>query len=149
MVFSLIRGGLILFLSGFLTYFFVSIENIPGSLNLELHDKEFKISLLSSVLFLIFFGCFFWVLLKLLSFSLAVLDFLSGKDQIYNQKLIDVRNEFDKYNLISALHTLKSRDDKIYKNLLPPLDLLDSVNEKNLLQNLKKLNFQINSKLAA
>ena len=76
-------------------------------------------------------------------------DFLSGKKQIYNQKLIDVRNEFEKYNLISALHTLKSKDDKIYKNLLPPLDLLDSVNEKNLLQNLKKLNFQINSELAA
>ena len=76
-------------------------------------------------------------------------DFLSGKEQIHNQKLIDVRNEFEKYNLISALHTLKSKDDKIYKNLLPPLDLLDSMNEKNLLQNLKKLNFQINSKLAA
>ena len=52
MVFSLIRGGLILFLSGFLTYLFVSIENIPGSLNLELNDQEFKISLLSSVLLL-------------------------------------------------------------------------------------------------
>jgi len=76
-------------------------------------------------------------------------DFLSGKKQMYNQKLIDVRNEFDKYNLISALHTFKSKEDQIYKNLLPPLDLLDNVNENNLLQNLKKLNFQINSELAA
>ena len=27
-------------------------------------------------------------------------DFFSGKTQNYNQKLIDVRNEFEKYNLI-------------------------------------------------
>ena len=68
---------------------------------------------------------------------------------MYNQKLIDVRNTFEKYNLISALHTFKSKEDGIYKNLLPPLDLLNDENENNLLQNLKKLNFQINSKLAA
>ena len=76
-------------------------------------------------------------------------DFFSGKEQTYNQKLINVRNEFEKFNLISALHTLMSKDEKIYKNLLPPLDLLNSVDENNLIQNLKKLNFQINSKLAA
>ena len=76
-------------------------------------------------------------------------DFFSKKDQLYNQKLVDVRNEFDKYNLISALHTFKSKEDKIYKNLLPPLDLLNSVSENNLMKNLKKLDFQINSKLAA
>ncbi len=76
-------------------------------------------------------------------------DFFSGKEQTYNQKLINVRNEFEKFNLISALHTLMSKDDKIYKNLLPPLDLLNSVDENNLIQNLKKLNFQTNSKLAA
>jgi len=76
-------------------------------------------------------------------------DFFSNKDQIYNQKLIDVRNEFEKYNLISALHTFKSKEDKIYKNLLPPLGLLNSEDENNLLENLKKLDFQINSKLAA
>ena len=76
-------------------------------------------------------------------------DFYSNKDQIYNQKLIDVRNEFEKYNLISALHALKSKEDKIYKNLLPPLSLLNSKDENNLLENLKKLDFQINSKLAA
>ena len=76
-------------------------------------------------------------------------DFLSGKNQKYNQKLIDVRNEFDKYNLISALHTLKSKEDNIYKNLLPPLDVLNIEDDNNLTQNLKKLNFQINSQLAA
>ena len=76
-------------------------------------------------------------------------DFLKRKKQSHNQKLIDVRNEFEKYNLISALHTLKTKEDEIYKNLLPPLSLLDSNGENNLIQNLKKLDFQINSKLAA
>jgi len=76
-------------------------------------------------------------------------DFFTGKEQIYNQKLINVRNVFEKYNLISALHTFKSKEDKIYKNLLPPLSLLDNENENDLTENLKKLNFQINSKLAA
>jgi len=68
---------------------------------------------------------------------------------MYNQKLIDVRNVFEKYNLISALHTFKSKEEKIYKNLLPPLSLLDSNNENDLIESLKKLDFQINSKLAA
>ena len=76
-------------------------------------------------------------------------DFFAGKDQVYNQKLIDVRNEFEKYNLISALHTFKSKEDEAYRNLLPPLDTLNSKDDNNLMQNLKKLNFQINSKLAA
>ena len=76
-------------------------------------------------------------------------DFFSNKDQIYNQKLKDVRSEFEKYNLISALHTFKSKEDKAYRNLLPPLDILNSKDDNNLMQNLKKLNFQINSKLAA
>ena len=76
-------------------------------------------------------------------------DFFSNKDQIYNQKLKDVRSEFEKYNLISALHTFKSKEDKAYRNLLPPLDILNTKDDNNLMQNLKKLNFQINSKLAA
>ena len=76
-------------------------------------------------------------------------DFFSDKVQVYNQKLIDVRNEFEKYNLISALHTFKSKEDEIYRNLLPPLDILNSEDDKRLIQNLEKLNFQINSKLAA
>ena len=76
-------------------------------------------------------------------------DYFSGKNQDYNQKLKDVRKEFEKYNLISALHTFKSKEDKAYRNLLPPLDILHSKDDNNLMQNLKKLNFQINSKLAA
>ena len=76
-------------------------------------------------------------------------DFFSKKNQIYNQKLIDVRSEFDKYNLISALHSFKSQKEGIYKNVLPPLKLLNINDKDNLMNNLKKLDFQINSKLAA
>ncbi len=76
-------------------------------------------------------------------------DFILKKDQNYNKKLINVRNEFEKYNLISALHTFKAKENEIFKNLLPPLGLLNRENENSLLKNLKKLDFQINSKLAA
>ncbi len=76
-------------------------------------------------------------------------DYSSNKTQVYNQKLIDVRNEFEKYNLISALHTFKSNEDDIYKNILPPLSILSNIDQSNLMKNLKKLDFQINSKLAA
>ena len=76
-------------------------------------------------------------------------DFFLGKVQTYNQKLVDVRNEFEKYNLISALHSFKSKDDKAFINLLPPLEILNSKDEDNLIKNLKKLNFEINSQLAA
>ena len=76
-------------------------------------------------------------------------DFKDNKDQSLNQKLIDVRNTFEKYNLISALHTLFSREDKIYKNLLPPLSLLNENDNKNLMQSLKNLNFETKSQLAA
>jgi len=76
-------------------------------------------------------------------------DFFSGKEQLYNKKLIEVRNEFEKYNLISALHTYKSKEDQIFKNVIPPLGLLNNKDDNNLMLNLKKLDFQINSQLAA
>ncbi len=76
-------------------------------------------------------------------------DYQNDKEQSLNQKLIDVRNSFEKYNLISALHTLFSIDDKIYENLLPPLSLLNDTDKKNLIQNLKDLNFETKSQLAA
>ena len=76
-------------------------------------------------------------------------DFFSGKEQSDNQKLCEVRKSFDKYNLISGLHTFYSKENKIYKNILPPLKLLDLSEEKDLLENLKSLNFKIKSKMAA
>ena len=47
-------------------------------------------------------------------------DFFSGKNQTHNTKLCDVRSTFDKYNLISGLHTFYSKENEIYKNVLPP-----------------------------
>jgi len=41
------------------------------------------------------------------------------------------------------------RLNKIYGNLLPPLSLLSEVDERNLLQSLKDLNFETKSQLAA
>ena len=68
-------------------------------------------------------------------------DFLNGKEQTVNQKLCDVRNTFEKYNLISGLHIYYSINDPIYKNVLPPLSILNSKDEKELIKNLEKLNF--------
>jgi len=76
-------------------------------------------------------------------------DFISGKEQSYNKKLCDVRSAFDKYNLISGLHTFYSQENNIYKNILPPLSLLNKIDESELLDNLKKLNFTNKSPLAA
>ena len=76
-------------------------------------------------------------------------DFNSGKEQSLNKKLCDVRIAFDKYNLISGLHSYCSQENKIYKNVLPPLSLLNKNDEKNLIQALKGLNFTNNSSLAA
>ena len=76
-------------------------------------------------------------------------DFNSGKKQSLNQKLCDVRSAFDKYNLISGLHTYCSQENKIYKNILPPLSLLNKTDEKDLINTLKDLNFTNKSPLAA
>ena len=76
-------------------------------------------------------------------------DFNAGKEQTENLKLCDVRNEFEKYNLISALHTFYKKKDSIYENLLPPLRVLDAKSEKELIKNLERLNFSIKSLMAA
>ena len=47
-----------------------------------------------------------------------------------NKNLCDIRMSFDKYNLISSLHTLMAQKNSIYKNLLPPLKLLDEFEKK-------------------
>ena len=60
-----------------------------------------------------------------------------------NQNLCDVRMSFDKYNLISGLHTLMAQKNSIYENLLPPLKLLDEGEKKDLLSNLEQLNFNM------
>ena len=76
-------------------------------------------------------------------------DFFSGNEQFYNQKLCAVRKNFDKYNLISGLHTFYSKENKIYENILPPLRLLNANEQKDLIDNLNNLDFKLNSKMAA
>tara|TARA_Y100000817_G_scaffold68576_1_gene52159 strand:+ start:3036 stop:3920 length:885 start_codon:yes stop_codon:yes gene_type:complete len=76
-------------------------------------------------------------------------DFHAGNEQTINQKLCDVRSEFEKYNLISGLHTYYAKKNSYYKNVLPPLSILNSQNENELINNLEKLNFSINSLKAA
>ena len=48
-------------------------------------------------------------------------DFKDNKIQTENEKLIAVREVFDQYNLISALHSYMALRDKNFENLLPPL----------------------------
>jgi len=76
-------------------------------------------------------------------------DFNAGNKQTKNLKLCEVRNEFEKYNLISALHTFYKKKDNIYENLLPPLRVLDVKSEKGLIENLERLDFSIKSLMAA
>jgi 4-hydroxy-tetrahydrodipicolinate synthase len=63
--------------------------------------------------------------------------------------LCDVRSAFDKYNLISGLHTYLSQKNETFKNILPPLSLLSKADEKDLVNTLRELNFKNQSSLAA
>ena len=76
-------------------------------------------------------------------------NFLNNLPQSSNQKLCDVRASFEKYNLISALHTLMSEKNLIFENLLPPLKLLSDKEKQELLNNLKKLDFNLETLKAA
>ncbi len=70
-------------------------------------------------------------------------NFINNTPQNLNQKLCDVRSAFEKYNLISGLHTFMSQKNKIFKNILPPLKLLSEKDKNELLLDLKKLDFNI------
>ena len=70
-------------------------------------------------------------------------NFQQNLPQTSNEKLCDIRASFDKYNLISGLHTLMSEKNQVYQNLLPPLKLLNELEKKELLSKLKKLNFNM------
>ena len=66
-----------------------------------------------------------------------------------NKKLVLVRETFDEYNLISALHSFMSSEDKKFKNLLPPLILLSQEKQKELLSKLNSLDCLPNKGIAA
>ena len=67
-----------------------------------------------------------------------------------NKKLQDIRTAFDETgNLISALHTLKSIENKAYANLPPPLELLSESKKEELIKKLKELGVLNNKNIAA
>jgi len=70
-------------------------------------------------------------------------DFIKKRDQNHNEKLCKVRSVFDKFNLISGLHSFMSDQDITYKNLLPPLSILNNLDKEKLVSDLNKLNFNI------
>ena len=70
-------------------------------------------------------------------------DFKNNIDQSKNEKLCNVRNVFEKFNLISSLHSYMSNYDPIFKNVLPVIDLLSKSEEKKLFEDLENLDFNI------
>jgi len=67
-----------------------------------------------------------------------------------NEKLQAIRTAFDETgNLITALHTLKSLENKAYANLLPPLELLSENKKEELIKKLKELGALNNKNIAA
>ena len=70
-------------------------------------------------------------------------DFHNKEDQTENEKLCKVRAVFDKFNLVSALHTLMGTKNKDYNNILPPISILDEEKKEKLIVELNSLNFKI------
>jgi 4-hydroxy-tetrahydrodipicolinate synthase len=68
-------------------------------------------------------------------------DFENKTRQSSNEKLIKVRQTFDRYPLISALHSFMSVKNKNYSYVLPPLTLLNPKLKEELLSKLKELDF--------
>ena len=77
-------------------------------------------------------------------------DFKKKGSSSENEKLQAIRTAFDETgNLISALHTLKSLEDKAYANLLPPLELLSESKKEELVKKLKELGVLTDKNIAA
>jgi len=72
-------------------------------------------------------------------------DFVQKKEQTTNIILCNVRNTFEKFNLISGLHSFMQDADEIYKNVLPPVSLLSEKDKLQLIAELNKLNFTLGS----
>ena len=76
-------------------------------------------------------------------------DFENKKNQSKNEQLIKVRETFDQYNLISALHSFLSDKNKKFSNILPPLVLLSDEKKRELNAKLNELKFNLEDNLAA
>ena len=51
-------------------------------------------------------------------------DYVEKKEQTKNEIMCDVRGAFEKFNLISGLHSFMADGDEIYRNVIPPVGLL-------------------------
>jgi len=67
--------------------------------------------------------------------------FLIKKKQTFHDRLCAIRKIFDKNNLISGVHSFMSFEDDKYKIVLPPLSLLTKEQEKQMMSELKNLDF--------
>jgi len=76
-------------------------------------------------------------------------DFENKKNQSKNEQLIKVRETFDQYNLISALHSFLSDRNNKFSNILPPLVLLSDEKKRELNAKLNELKFNLEDNLAA
>lgn len=76
-------------------------------------------------------------------------DFFNKKEQTFNKRLCEIRKVFDKYNLISGLHSFMSFEDEKYKILLPPLSLLSKKDQDEMMIKLKELDFFPEKNIAA
>jgi len=72
-------------------------------------------------------------------------NFQKKKDFNSDKKLCDVRLVFEKFNLVSGLHTFFAKKNKIYKNMLPPLRILSNIEEYELFKGLELLDFKENN----
>tara|TARA_B100000965_G_scaffold388457_1_gene393008 strand:+ start:1558 stop:2424 length:867 start_codon:yes stop_codon:yes gene_type:complete len=70
-------------------------------------------------------------------------DFQNNQEQSVNEKLCKVREVFEQYNLVSALHSLLGTKKSTYNNILPPLSILDEEKKQKLILELNSLDFTL------
>ena len=73
--------------------------------------------------------------------SRKVFDDFEKIEQTVNDKLMQVRSVFDKFNLIPAIHAVYEIDNQEYGNLIPPLKKLQNPEKIELIDALKDLEF--------
>ncbi len=76
-------------------------------------------------------------------------DYCNKKKQTHNERLCAIRSVFDKNNLISGLHSFMSIENEKYKFIIPPLSLLTKEQEKQMMSELKTLDFYPDKSIAA
>jgi len=70
-------------------------------------------------------------------------DFHNNQEQTVNEKLCKIREVFEQYNLVSALHTFIGTKESIYNNILPTLSILDQEKKQKLILELNSLDFKL------